>query len=160
MKKILSTILAIVVSLSLAGVAMAAAPKPPASICLDTSSLVIFSLATKATGNIKMEDGAQKFYSIQGAYLAPSVYFPVVGSGYMEGNIFHFTLTGTYNVSGTPNWIQAEGFWNVTAHTGAMYAYITASGNHTYTLSQVPCTDYDILFLGSGAEGSPLLPRK
>ena len=78
----------------------------------------------------------------------------------MEGNVFHFTLTGTYNLTGTAYFIQGEGFWDVIAHTGTMYAYISATGNWTFTLSQVPCTDYDILFLGSGAEGSPLLPLK
>jgi hypothetical protein len=160
MKKIVLIVLVFTVCLSLAGVAMAVVPKPPASICLDTGAAVVFSLVVKPSSAIKMLDGTQKFWSIQGALLSPGVDFPVIGSGYIEGNVFHFTLNGTYNITGTANWIQAEGFWDVIAHTGTMYIYITASGNWTFPLSQVPCTDYDILFLGSGAEGSPLLPPK
>jgi len=162
MRKILLMILVFVVSLSLSGVATAAALKPPANICLDTGAGLIYSLVVKPGSAIKMQDGTQKFYSIQGALLTPSaaLFGAAVGSGYMEGSVFHFTLTGTWNLSGTAHWMQGEGYWDVVSHTGTMYAYFTTSGNWTFTLSQVPCTDYDILNQGLGAEGSPLLGPK
>ncbi len=163
MKKIVSTMLVFVVSLSLVGMAMAAGPKPPASICLDTGASVIMILGVKPSAAIKMQDGAQKFYSIQGALISlpiPQIFCAAVGSGYMDGDIFHFTLTSTWNNSGTANWMQGEGYWNVTAQTGTMYAYFTVTGNWTFTLTPAPCTDYDLLFQGSGAEGSPFLPRE
>jgi hypothetical protein len=157
MKRILSTVLVFVVSLSLAGVAMAAAPKPPTSICLYTGGGGgVYALVVKPSSNIKMFDGTQKFYSIQGAIIA-SVNMPVHGSGYMEGNVFHFTFNSTYNISGTPYFVQVEGFWDVIAKGGSAYAYISASGNWSYSLSQVDCDNYDIVYSQEN-EGSPYLP--
>jgi hypothetical protein len=161
MKKILSTVLVFVVSLSLAGVAMAAAPKPPAKICLNAGGGGIFALVVKPSSNIKMLDGTQKFYSIQGAIIAPgnNPTMPLVGSGYMEGNVFHFTFNSTYDSLNTAYFVQAEGFWDVIALGGTTYMYISASGNFTSPLSQVSCTDYDILYSQENQE-SPYLPPK
>jgi hypothetical protein len=165
MKKILLTILVFVVSLSLAGVAMATAPKPPASICLQASSS-FYVFAVKPVGNLKMLDETEKFYSIRGAIIAtPTLNMPLVGSGYVEGNVFHFTFNSTYNLSGTPYYVQAEGFWDVIAQTGTMYAYISLSGNWTWALSAVPCTGQVIVYsqeLGAALsnEGSPFAPSK
>jgi len=165
MKKILSTILVFVVSLSLAGVAMAAAPKPPASLCLNAGAGGVYALALKPGKNIKMLDETEKFYSINGAIIVAGIalYMPLVGSGYVEGNVFHFTFNSTYNLSGTPYYVQAEGFWDIIAMTGSAYVYISATGNHSYSLSQVSCTDQVIAYSQeSGAaslnERSPFLP--
>ena len=138
--------------------AMAAAPKPPANICLNNSSGSVFSIVVKPSSTIKMSDGTQKFYSIQGAVIA-SVNMPLVGAGYVEGTVFHFNFNGTYNISGTPYFFQMEGFWDLIAKTGTMYAYISATGNWVWTLSQVSCTDYDILY-SQEAGGSPFVPSK
>ncbi len=144
MKRMLSTMLVFVFSLFLVGTAMAAAPKPPASLCLNAGGGGIWVLVVKPSSSIKMEDGAQKFYGIQGGIIG-SVSMPLVGSGYMEGGVFHFTFNSTYNSSGTPYFIQAGGFWDVTALTGSLYAYYSFSGNHSGPLSQLPCTDYETL---------------
>jgi hypothetical protein len=165
MKKIILIVLVFIVSLSLAGVAMALPPKPPASICLDTTgggnTMGVLALVVKPSSTIKFSDGTQKFYSIQGALVdSPAVYSPLVGSGYMEGNIFHFVFNSTYNLSGTPYFIQGEGFLDVMAHTGTSNVYISFTGNHNYPLTQVPCTNYEILSEGSEPEGSDLLLQK
>ena len=164
MKKILSTMLVFVVSLSLAGVAIAASPKPPASFCINAGPGGIWALVTKAGTNMKMEDGTEKFYSVQGAYIS-SATMPLVGSGYMEGNVFHFVYNSTYNISGTPYFIQMEAFWDVVTKTGTMYGYYSATGNHSTSLSQVDCTDQVIVYMqGSGGpfpDGSPfVLPNQ
>ncbi len=165
MKKILSTILVFVVSLSLVGAAMAAAPKPPKSICLNTlGTTAVYVLYMKPGGNIKMSDETEKFYSIYGAIIAlPTLNMPLVGSGYVEGNVFHFTFNSTYHFLVTPYYVQAEGFWDVIANTGTMYAYISATGNWAWTLQAVPCTDQVVAYSQeSGAallnEGSPFAP--
>ncbi len=156
MKRILLTILVSVLSLSLAGVATAAPPKPPKSLCINTccSGGGVFALVVKPSASIKMLNGTQKFYSIQGANIA-DINMPVVGAGYMEGNTFHFTLNSTYNSSGTPYFIQEEGFWDVISKTGTMYAHFSAGANYTYSLSEASCTDQDILYRQED-EGSPL----
>ncbi|MGZ3880231.1 MAG: hypothetical protein ACXVBF_02780 [Flavisolibacter sp.] len=168
MKKIVLTMLVFVVSLSLTGVAMAAAPKPPASFCLDTATggvgtMGVLALVVKPSSTIKFLDGTQKFYSIQGALIDPSIYGPLVGSGYMEGNIFHFTFSTTYFYSGYTDFWQMEGFWDVIAHTGTLYGYQSfggASFSYTFSLTQVPCTNYQILSEGSEPEGSDVLLHK
>jgi hypothetical protein len=158
MKKIVLTMLVFVVSLSLAGVAMAAAPKPPANICLNAGAGGVYALVVKPSSTIKFLDGTQKFYSIQGAIIA-SVNMPVVGAGYMEANVFHFTFNATYDLSGTPYFVQVEGFWDVVALTGTAYQYISATGNHTDSLTKVDCTSYDIVYSQENG-GSPYLPSK
>ena len=147
--------------------AMAVAPKPPASFCLDTTgggiTTGILAFVVKPSSNIKFLDGTQKFWSIQGALIDPPIYSPLVGSGYMEGNIFHFTFSITYYYSGYTNFYQTEGFWDVIAHTGTLYAYQSfggASYSYTFSLTQVPCIDNEILSEGSEPEGSDVLLHK
>jgi len=164
MKKILLTILVFVLSLLLANVAMPAAPKPPASICLYDGN-TYYAFVVKSSGSIKMFDGTRKFYSIQGAIMAgSSPNMPLVGSGYVEGNVFHFVFSTAYNLSGTPYFGQGEVFWDLIAETGTAYVYISLSGNNTFSLTQVACTQLEIVYSGeSGAalpnEGSPYRPR-
>ena len=166
MKKIVLIMLVFVVSLSLAAVAMAVAPKPPASICVHVFGpgleAGVYALAVKPGPNIKLADGTQKFYSIQGALIDLSpVYSPVVGAGYMEGNIFHFTLNTTYHYSGTPNFIQWEGLWDVIAKTGSMYGYFSISGSrYSLTLEQVDCTGEVIVYSEENARSPYLLPNQ
>jgi len=117
MKKIVSTMLVSVVSLTLAGLAMAAAPKPPASICLDLGVGAVYCLAMKSSSAVKMSDGTQKFYNIQGAIVSGATW-PIVGSGYIEGTVFHFSVNGAYNNSGTPQWVQQCTLMSVLAEIG------------------------------------------
>jgi len=149
MKKLLLITLVFVVSLSLAGVALAArgGPRPPASICLNAVGYgVIFALLNKPAGNIVMSDGTEKFYSIQGAFMEFGCNFPVLGSGYVEGNVFHFTLDGTYAHYGPIYFLQAEGFWDVVAHTGNAYVHYSFGTDYNFTLQQVPCTGENIVY--------------
>jgi hypothetical protein len=162
MKKILPTILVFVVSLSLAGVAMAIAPNPPRNICLYAGSGGVYAFLVKPMGNINFFDGMQKFYSIQGAIIA-AVNMPIVGSGYVEGNVFHFVFNSTYNISGTPYFVRAEGFWDLVALTGSAYVYDSATGNWINSLSEISCTATAISYsqkskAASLNEGSPYLP--
>ncbi len=156
MKKIISMILVFIVSLSLVGVATAAALKPPASVCLNAAGGGIYALVVKPSSAVKMLDGTQKFYSIQGAIIV-GFNMPLVGSGYMAGNTFHFSFTSTYNNAGTPVYIQAEGFYDVVAKTGTEYIHYSNSGDFVNPLTPVPCTNYDILY-GQEIVGSQFLP--
>ena len=142
MKKILLITLVFVVSLSLAGVSMAAAPKPPATICFNTmESQSEFSLLIKPMGNIKMSDGTEQFYSIQGVYYDPTNGAAAVsGSGYMDGSVFHFSLNATYTWQGTAGSFQADGYWNVETKTGPIYSVWNSTVHFTWSLVQVYCT--------------------
>ncbi len=160
MKKIVSTMLVFVVSLSLVGVATAAALKPPASICLSAGGVGVYVLGVKPSSAIKMSDGTQKFYGIRGAIIAPGgdPTMPIVGAGYMVANVFHFSFNGTYDTSGAAEWVQAEGFWDVVSLTGTVHQYISAGpSNITNALSQVSCTGYDIVY-SQGDGASPYRP--
>ncbi len=165
MKKMISIILAIAFSLSLVGVATAAAPKPPVNLCVDTGALAIFSLATKPLGVLKTGDGPRKLYGITGFFLTIFSTSPATGSGYMNENTFHFNVDSTYNPLGTLIWLKAEGFWNVVDHTGTLDVYFSSGTTDTYTLTEVACDELDIVGMqGSGAAlpnaGSPFVPRK
>ena len=163
MRNILSTILVFILSLSLVGVAMAAAAKPPASFCFTPGYGFIYALVVKPSSNIKMSDGTEKFYKIQGGFIGGGFNTPVAGSGYIEGNIFHFTVDSTYTDSGTARYIKGEGFWDPIAKTGTMYAYFSVSGNWIFPLTEETCSNYQILYSSGAAlpnDGSPLSPRK
>ncbi len=142
MKRILLTILVFVVSLSLTGVAIAASPKPPATICFNTTeSTSQFSLLIKPMGNIKMSGGPEKFYSIQGLYFdATNGPAALSGSGYMDGSVFHFSLNATYTFEGTAGFFQADGYWDVDAKTGPIYSLWNNTVHYSWTLVQVSCT--------------------
>ena len=145
MKKIISTMLVFVFSLSLAGVAIAASPKPPANICFTTveSPNVELSLLIKPMGNIKMSGGPEKFYSIQGLYYDPTEGpAAVIGSGYMDGSVFHFSLNGIYTWQGLAGYFQADGYWNVDTKAGPIYTFWDSTTHVTWSLVEVSCTEH------------------
>jgi hypothetical protein len=168
MNKILSIIVVFVVSLSLAGVAVALPPRAPTTICLQTvNTATVYVLVMKPGTNVRLSDGVMKFYDIQGAIITspgPSgINMPLAGSGYVEGNVFHFTFDSTYHIDNTPYFVQAEGLWDVVAKEGTMYAYISISGNFAWSLQQVSCTDQVVLYSEESEAGllneeSPFLP--
>ncbi len=147
MKKILLITLVLVVTFSLAGMAMARspkAPKVPANICFTALEKPIeeFSLLIKPMGTIKLSDGPKKLYSIQGLYYSidngPGT---VSGSGYMDGAVFHFSLYGTYTWQGLCGSYQADGYWNVSTEERTMYSVWNNSVNFTWTLVEVACKE-------------------
>ncbi len=142
MKKILLTILVFVLSLSLAGIAIAASPKPPASICFNIAeNQNEFSFLIKPMGNIKMSGGPAKFYSIQGVFFDPANDGPaaVSGSGFMDGDVFRFSLNTTYRFQNLAGFGQIDGYWDVVAKTGSMYTYWNSTVRFIWTLVQVSC---------------------
>ncbi len=144
MKKILLITLVFVFSLSLAGMAAARAKayKPPATICFNImEGDSEFSLLIKPMGNIKMSDGPVKIYSVQGLYY-DSTNGPgtVIGSGYMDGSIFRFSVNGVYTWQGLAGFFQGDGYWNVDTKTGPMYPFFDAKTHGTWSLVEVPCT--------------------
>jgi hypothetical protein len=146
---ILSTL---VLSLSFTTCALAASTKvPPASVCLTDENGSSFPLTIKLAGKIKTAGGRVKFYNINGEYLAPiqSIRIPLVGTGHVLGNEFHFSITGTTRwVDGIFYTVLAEGFWNLANSTNPVGTLnlrwvtnqsATTSGN-SYTLSLTDCS--------------------
>lgn len=146
MKKILLTILIFVASFSLAGAAIAASPKPPATICFSTMENQfgsVFFLLIKPMGNIKLPAGPLKFYSIQGMYIDSinaTGGAAVSGSGYMDGPVFRFSLNVTYTWQGDAGFFQADGNWYVNEKTGPIHTYWHNATRHSWSLVQVSCT--------------------
>ena len=118
MKKLISIMLVFVVSLALAGVAMAAKPAPAAVSCWDWSNGFKTVLSIKPwSGDIAISGGKIKFYAIHGEVLVGSYSAPVSGTGHMQDNIFHFSFSGTLS-SGRIWTYEFVGFWDVVDKIG------------------------------------------
>ena len=122
MKKLLFVILVFILSFSSVGVAMAAS-KPPPKICLNWSTTLFTTVLSIKPfgGNITITSGEKiKFYAIHGELTNGSDFSaPVAGSGHMDGDVFHFSLTGsTLWIDGNIWTFQFEGFWDVVNDTG------------------------------------------
>jgi hypothetical protein len=127
MKRSLLIILVLGLILAIPGLALAAAPKPPKSLCVkwgdldDTSYLAIKSLATVS--------GTGAFYTIAGEHvLSPSISVPVIGTGHVNAQgVLHFSFTGaaTFNpggdcpINGTQT-LVAQGTWNLASQSGTI----------------------------------------
>jgi len=118
MEKLISIMLVFVVSLALAGVAMAAKPAPAAVSCWDWSNGFKTVLSIKPwSGDIAISGGKIKFYAIHGEVLVDSDSAPVSGTGHMQDNIFHFSFTGTFHLGRVWTY-EFVGFWDVVSKTG------------------------------------------
>jgi hypothetical protein len=121
MKKLILVVLVFVFSVSSVGVAMAAS-RPPTKICLDWSPDILFTVLSIKSfgGNITISGEKIKFYAIHGEASNQSDFsVPVSGTGHMDGDIFHFSLTGSgLWVDGRLWSLLCEGFWNVLNQTG------------------------------------------
>jgi len=105
MKRSLMVILVLGLMLALAGMALAAAAKPPSSVCLqwDFPFNDLSCLAPKAGGKITTAAGSKTFYAIGGEHITTfqidpnppvTVSVPVTGAGHVSGTSFHFSYTG------------------------------------------------------------------
>jgi len=122
MKKLLLVTLFLILSVSLVEVAMATS-KPPAKLCLHWSPQNFYSvLSIKSFGGNVTIFGEEKikYYAIHGeATNQGSFSAPVSGTGHMDGDIFHFSLTGSAEWTDGRVWsYHIEGFWNVVNNTG------------------------------------------
>jgi hypothetical protein len=111
-------IFTMILVLALAGAALAAGPKVPKTVCLQIAGPggFILSMAIKTAGTVKKGSGPVKFYSINGEFNNVGVVStPVVGTGHMNGNIFHFSASGTGFLSGSGNLVYCmEAEWDLT----------------------------------------------
>lgn len=143
---------ALALSLCFTTCALAASTKvPPASVCLTDEDGISLPLTIKLAGKIKTAGGPVIFYNINGEYLAPtmSIRIPLVGSGHVLGNEFHFSITGTTRwVDDTFYTVLAEGFWNLADTTNPVGTLnwreitnnsATTSGS-SHTLSLTDCS--------------------
>jgi|GEM_PF-3134467 len=56
-----------------------------------------------------MKGGPLKFYGVHGFFSNPTESGPLTGTGYMEGDQFHFILVGTYGIEGIrPPWNRSS----------------------------------------------------
>jgi len=106
MKRIFLMFLAIAFSSTLGGAATAGRIKVPKEICFTITSAspgIYFSLGAKSSGSVKYADKQKvKFYALQGIFdnQQDGIISNVDGSGYMDGNLFLFRLSGSYYYSG------------------------------------------------------------
>ena len=158
MEKLISIMLVFVVSLALAGVAMAAKPAPAAVSCWDWSNGFKTVLSIKPwSGNIAISGGTIKFYAIHGEVSnGSSLSAPVSGTGHMEGNIFHFSLTGTSLVSGRVWTYEFEGFWDVVNKIGEG---VYLAGVKDTSASDMNALSSTNLVLGSGDCKTTVIPQ-
>jgi hypothetical protein len=95
---------------------MAASAKVPASLCLQWDTFALTSLAIKAAGTMKTDEGAVKQYSIAGSAFGG---MPVTGSGYVvpASTLFHGTFTGTWGYST----LSGDLYFDLSTNEGTLY---------------------------------------
>lgn len=136
MKKVLLTILAAFVAFSFTGSVMAKGPKAPKNLCISTSpDYLTFILGTKKGAKIVAGDTKIDMCIVQG--IIAGVPAPLIGSGYMDGDIFYFNVSTAL----TSN-LKATGIWDVVNETGILVVNITEEDPTSFTSTQyqiIPC---------------------
>jgi len=152
MKKVLITLLALLLTVTVAAPGMAAPKaKAPKNICLlTTGSVLVFSMATKKGATLAIGGEKVPMYTIQGTLTVVFAGFPLEGSGYMVDNDFIFSLNS--NAYAT---ISAYGAWNVVTETGFVNIIQTNSPN-LVTESDYPLEVFDCDSLGIGGPVPPV----
>jgi hypothetical protein len=128
MKRTLILLMILGLSLGLAAPAPAAAPKVPTSLCFhwgdldDTTSLVI-----KKGSSVTMTSGKVSYYNLSGKHLIPRdtpITVPLIGTGYVQGNVFHFSFTGAAAFDAgsglQTHSLSVDGSWDLVAYTGSI----------------------------------------
>ena len=148
MKKTLAAI-AVVAMVFFATSAMAAGVKMPKEMCIaaEGSPNSVFCLAVKSTGSVKFADNQKlKHYTITGSFYNNGQHQPIGGTGYIDGILFRFHISGQFMGSAQTHH-SVEGYVNLMLEpaTGSMSGIFTSAGNpvgqETYSLLQVPCSD-------------------
>ncbi len=143
-----------------AGNAQAAAPKPPANLCLGITSsspplLGYVAAVVKSAASVTTADGPTNYYALNGwSVIEGTVMLGTVllnGTGHMDKNtngLFHFSVRGTgFGGVAYFNMIYLEGHWNVITKTGNGSArFFGKTGNSivndsssTFNFLEVPC---------------------
>jgi hypothetical protein len=164
-KRVLLVLLALALTLSLAGVASAAAPKVPKTLLLiESSSNWNLILVTKLTATVKTAAGPVKIYAINGEQFVPNEAglesLPIVGTGHVnDQGVFHFSVTGSAqnNQFDTDLWTyHVEGKLTLATSTGTyMWQNFSSAGGHNIssgTLTVGNTTDVTIPYLTGGGE--------
>ena len=133
MKRIISLLTILVLVVCFSGVG-AAAPKPPAKICLKLEgSPMVMILVIKAIGKVTTADGPTPFYMVNGVVinpestpLPPPWNLPIVGTGHMymgaHANEFHFSASGSTALSAfNVVRLDLEGYWDVSNPSGLLF---------------------------------------
>jgi hypothetical protein len=95
---------------------MAASVKVPGSLCFQWDTFALTSLAIKAAGTLKTDEGAVKQYSIAGNTFGG---MPVTGSGYVvpASTLFHATFTGTWGYLT----LSGDLYFDLSTNDGTLY---------------------------------------
>ncbi|MBM4312182.1 MAG: hypothetical protein FJ119_14735 [Deltaproteobacteria bacterium] len=146
MKKMLVVMLAVMCSFALSIPAWAGALAPPKELCLSFSTGLTLCLSTKASGTIKFADNAKvKYYTIDGSFFKDGSHFPVGGTGYMDGSLFRFHVSGQV-IDG--HWMHqsVNGYVDLSERPaeGAMTAIYSLADDTVietpHELDEVPCS--------------------
>jgi hypothetical protein len=138
MKRWLIVLMAVVLSLCLVGSALAKGVPKTLSYSFNVGAEQSL-LLIKSVGTIKTAGGTIKYYSISGTHFNHKgsggnlISFPVTGSGYLLGTLFHFTYTGMNSAHIGPYYgFHAEGQISDVSDLATGFVYW---GYHNYTLS-------------------------
>jgi len=134
MRKILTTLIVAAFVFSAVPALAQKSPKAPKSICFEMthSPNYNFTLAISRGGKTKTLDGTRTFYDIHGECKVAGYRFPVHGSGYVNGDDFIFTLSGTFNQMGNAVIVSVNARLDLINDTGTG-AYSTLGGDFDTT---------------------------
>jgi len=147
MKKLLAALTAVACVFFVSS-AMAAGYKAPKEICLeiDDSSSSVFCLAVKSLGSVKFADKQKlQHYTVAGTYSMSGTHYPVSGTGYMDGILFRFHISGQYPY-GSSVFRSAQGYVNLALEpVGGLVTEVYCSelnkvSEYIASLKQVPCS--------------------
>jgi hypothetical protein len=161
-KRVLLVLLALALTLSLAGVASAAAPKVPKTFLLiESPTNWNMILVTKLTATVKTAAGPVKIYAINGERFMPDLpgleSLPIVGTGHVnDQGVFHFSVTGSAQHNTNLYTYHIEGKLTLATSTGTYMWHSFSSGGYqnlfSGTLSVGNTTDVTIPYLTGGGE--------
>jgi len=147
MKRTLIFLMILGLSLCLTAPAPAAAPRVPTSLCFewgvleDTTSLVI-----KKGSSVTMASGNVSYYNLSGKHLIPRatpITVPIIGTGYVQGNVFHFSFTGAAAFDAgsglQTHSLSVDGSWDLVAHTGSINYHWSLPTDGIEAINAVDC---------------------
>jgi hypothetical protein len=127
MKKTLLILMALLLSLSVAGAALAGGANPPKALALKWDPWNEVDLLTiKMNAPLKTADGKVKFYTIAGNHLWLSdpaeMSIPIAGAGHVipGTTTFHFSYSGSYKSGSSFYGLMCEGDYDLFLGTGTL----------------------------------------
>jgi hypothetical protein len=163
MKRWAIIVMALSLSLVLAGAAFAAGPK---KVCFQYGAFTdVVHLIFKSMGTVKTSAGTVKIYAVHGEHHAGALYsFPVTGTAHVSGTTVHWNTSGTYMLGGELYTYVEECTWDMSDLVNPVgtsnYRFISdaVGGNASVALNAVDCEGSAIPY--AAEDLGPMLPIK